>query len=811
MLALGAWAAIGAIVWAVARFGLEQADQAAGVIGSAAGLIGLAMSLWTMRSPVPPEAVGAAGGRDWVTSAAGLSGYQPPRSSTPVRGRDTELSRLDRLAKVREGGDLAVICGTGGLGKTTLAAEFARRAQRAGKAVFWVRWQEDAGLLADDLTRVAQALGLPESAVADAHNGRAVLVDTVWGHLAATRGWVVVVDNVDTPGRVGPGGEPLANYRGWLRPDGGGLLLVTSRDTSAATWGAQAHRIALEPLTEEDAGTVLLGHAPAAGTPEEAQALGARVGGLPLALDAVGHYLAQPTSRHRTFASYRNALEAEFEDLLGAPHPRASDPEIARTFVRHTWELSLIQLENEGYPLSRPLLHLLALLELAPIPRSLITPALLSEATGTPASAAEVDTALAGLHRYALLRAGNSGSDLDGTAIAYVALQPLVRDVMALSSGSTDGTTALAALDNRLLQAAQEAAQDSETGRAMALHLGPHMLPVLNRSADFSASYAIVSGLADAMDASGHFVEERPLREHLLNATHNALGPDDPNTLASRNNLAYTLTSLGRHQEAADLLRSVLTETERILSPNHPYTLTTRSNLASTAIALGHYQEAVDLLQTVLTDSERIVGPNHPITLTIRNNLAAALDHLGNHQAAVDLLRSILIDSERIHGPDHSETLASRSNLATTLGALGQHQEAAFLLLTALIDSEHIHGPNHLNTLTIRSNFATELNNLGQHQQAAELHRATLTVFESIHGADHPDTLTIRSNLATALGALGQHQKAATLLRTALTDSERIVGPNHPMTINIRENLAIAEANAAAQRPPRLRGWPRRR
>lgn len=578
LLALGASGVGGAIVWAVARFGLEQADQAAGVIGSVAGLVGLGVSLVATRSP---EAAGASPGRGWVSSAAGLSGYQPPQSSTPVRGRETELSTLHRLAKGREGGGLAVICGTGGLGKTTLAAEFARRAQRAGKAVFWVRWQEDAGLLADDLTRVAQALGLPESAVADAHSGRAVLVDTVWGHLAVTRGWVVVVDNVDTPGRVGPGAEPLANYRGWLRPDGGGLLLVTSRDTSTATWGMRAHLIALEPLAEADAGAVLLQHAPTAGTPEEARALGVRLGGLPLALDTAGRYLAQPTSRHRTFTSYRNALEAEFEDLLGAEHPGASDPEVARTVVRHTWELSLAHLENEGYPLTRPLLHLLALLELAPIPSSLITPALLTDATGTTVTAAEIDTALAGLHRYGLLSVGDSGSEPGHAGAAHVALHPLVRDVMALTPPGTDDTTALAALDNHLLRAAEEAAQAGRAGAVTALLLSPHLPPVLGRGTEYAVAADAVHALASALEASGHPAEVRQLREHLLNVSERFLAPDHPDTLGSRNNLANALNNLGHHQEAADLHHTTLTTRERTLGPDHPHTLSSRNNLAN--------------------------------------------------------------------------------------------------------------------------------------------------------------------------------------------------------------------------------------
>ncbi|MCF3134190.1 tetratricopeptide repeat protein, partial [Streptomyces olivochromogenes] len=155
---------------------------------------------------------------------------------------------------------------------------------------------------------------------------------------------MIVVDNVDTPTRIGPGNEPVAAYCGWLRPDGAGLLLITSRDTTTTTWGPRAQIINLHPLQEEAAGQVLHDAAPLAVSPEDARALASRLGGLPLALQAAGRYLATPTSRYTTFTTYQGALDAEFDDLVAAAHPQADDPSVARTVVRHTWHVSLDQL-----------------------------------------------------------------------------------------------------------------------------------------------------------------------------------------------------------------------------------------------------------------------------------------------------------------------------------------------------------------------------------------------------------------------------------------------------------------------------------
>jgi hypothetical protein len=184
---------------------------------------------------------------------------------------------------------------------------------------------------------------------------------------------VLVFDNLDHPAAIATG-EPVAEYRGWIRPSGVGLVLVSSRDRDPATWGPAATPIPLGPLDPISGGQMLCADAPHAGTPTQAQTLSTRLGSQPLALRAAGRALSRPTAALRTFTSYQQALADRtirvLPDLPAAPD--AANPDTARSLVGHTWELSLDQLATEGQPTARPLLRLLALLAEAPIPRSLI-------------------------------------------------------------------------------------------------------------------------------------------------------------------------------------------------------------------------------------------------------------------------------------------------------------------------------------------------------------------------------------------------------------------------------------------------------
>ncbi|MFE2530091.1 tetratricopeptide repeat protein [Streptomyces sp. NPDC059382] len=552
--------------------------------------------------------------------AGGTESLSAPHGAGPVRGRADELAALRRLLK-RPDGRLAVLCGVGGVGKTTIASALADIARAEGLRVFWVRWRGQREL-AEQMTRIALACGLAEERLEEARAGRAGLPDLVWEQLERAGRWLVVLDNVDEPGAVGPGGELVASYRGWVRPGGRGLLLVTSRAGDPAVWGGRAELMRVAALAASAGGQVLLDAAPAAGTAVEAQRLSVRLGGLPLALHAAGRYLAAPGSRYRTFSAYQDALDGRLATLLGAEEPGGADPEAARRLVRYTWELSLDQLTASGNTLARPVLRLLSLLAPAPVPVSFLSPELVTAACGLPATTVTVESAVNGLHAYGLL---DTPAPIDGApALGQVILHPLVREISVLSLRAEipdpqDWHHALAA---RMESVVAEAANADSSGWGTVRLLAPHALTTAQLTPDAGTAGRTLDMLSMSISLAGHPEQAAILAEQALSRLQPELGNDHPDTLSSRNNLATALQGLSRHQEAADLHQQTLTDRERTLEPDHPQTLGSRNNLAVTLQDLGRHQEAADLHQRNLTDYERTLGPDHPHTLISRRNLA---------------------------------------------------------------------------------------------------------------------------------------------------------------------------------------------
>ena len=270
------------------------------------------------------------------------------------------------------------------------------------------------------------------------------------------------------------------------------------------------------------------------------------------------------------------------------------------------------------------------------------------------------------------------------------------------------------------------------------------------------------------------------------------LGPDHPETLRARHNLANAYQAAGRLHDAITLHKQNLKDSTHILGPHHPRTLTSRNNLANVHQAAGRLHDAITLHKQNLKDSTHILGPHHPRTLTSRNNLASAYQAAGRLHDAITLYKQNLKDSTHILGPHHPRTLTSRNNLASAYQAAGRLHDAITLYKQNLKDSTHILGPHHPRTLTSRNNLASAYQAAGRLHDAITLYKQNLKDSTHILGPHHPSILISCNNLADAYRDTGRLDEAITLHERKFEDCIRILGSDHPHTLTSRNNLASA-------------------
>ena len=229
------------------------------------------------------------------------------------------------------------------------------------------------------------------------------------------------------------------------------------------------------------------------------------------------------------------------------------------------------------------------------------------------------------------------------------------------------------------------------------------------------------AAITRAYSSAGRLSEAIRVHEQLVADSIVILGEDHPNTLTSRNNLAYVYQQAGRLTEAIALFEQVLTARIRILGEDHPNTLTSRNNLAGAYHSVGRLTEAITLYEQILTDSIRILGEDHPNTLTIRNNLAATYRSAGNLTEAIALYEQVLTARTRVLGKNHPDTLATLNALARIYKAEGPLSEAIALYEQVLTARTRILGKNHPDTLATLNALARAYKDAGFQNKATAL------------------------------------------------------------------------------------------
>ena len=698
------------------------------------------------------------------------AGFQP--RADLLAGLDAPASGRGRVSVVH------AVTGMRGVGKTQLAAAYARaRIDEEWRLVAWVNAENRAAVLGG-LAAVAAALGLDDGMGDAAAAGRAVRRRLEAGGDRC----LLVFDNAADPADLLP----------FLPAAGAARVLVTSNERAVADLGAG---VPVDVFTWEEALAFLAGRtgsADAAG----ARLLATELGRLPLALAQAGAVIAAQRLDYPTYLAR----------LRGKPVEELLLPVSAGRYPHGLAAAVLLSLEavraGDGTGVCGAVMDVVSVLSAAGVPRVLLHAAGQAGALGGPGQpggvAAEVvDEAVGRLAGSSLLTFSVDGA----TVTAHRLVMRVIRERLA-RRGRLAATCQAAAT---ALQARVEVLRQAWQDRPARRDLVEQVLAVHEHAAAFSGEDGSELALAVLrlrgwavwflLDLGDSALRAIQVGEPLLADRERVLGPDHPDTLASRNNLATAYRVAGRATEAIPLHERTLADRERVLGPDHPDTLASRDNLAVAYLAAGRAAEAIGLFERTLADRERVLGPDHPNTPTSRNNLGEAYRVAGRAAEAIPLHERTLADRERVLGPDHPNTLQSRNNLALAYRAAGRSAEAIPLYERTLADYERVLGRDHPDTLTSGNNLATAYQAAGRAAEAIPLHERTLADRERVLGPDHPDTLQSRNNLAVAYLAAGWAAEAIGLFERTLADRERVLGPDHPNTLASRDNLAAARAS----------------
>ncbi|WP_442944473.1 tetratricopeptide repeat protein, partial [Nostoc sp.] len=186
----------------------------------------------------------------------------------------------------------------------------------------------------------------------------------------------------------------------------------------------------------------------------------------------------------------------------------------------------------------------------------------------------------------------------------------------------------------------------------------------------------IFVGIGKFYDGQGLYKLAKPWYEDGVNVCKALFAGDHPDVATSLNNLAALYDSQGRYSDAEPLYSDALAMTKRLFAGDHPNVATSLNNLAFLYKSQGRYSDAEPLYSDALAMTKRLFAGDHPDVATSLNNLAALYKSQGRYSDAEPLYSDALAMIKRLFAGDHPDVATSLNNLAALYKSQGRYSDA---------------------------------------------------------------------------------------------------------------------------------------
>lgn len=737
----------------------------------------------------------------------------PYRPNQFFTGRRDELAGLYRYFFAAEQPfqetRIQALSGLGGIGKTQLAAEYARRYKQRYQSVLWLRVSSHD--LSTELISLVDQLALPDAENMDEQQR----IRAIKRWLQYQDRWLLILDNLEDFGLI----ERL------VPPQGGHVLLTVLSQIPRS----DVQVVHLLPMQDDQGPLFLLRRTTVIGlqaTLDEAseddialaRSITEKLDGLPLALDQAGAYIVETS---HDLARYLALYEREKATLLGrrgrsgGTHPDSVIITLALTFEKVAQQC----------PDAQDLLYLFAFLHPDSIPVEMIelgAEILDGSLQKLATDVVKQDKAITTLLDYSLVHYGSSRvmlsihrivqSILRDQLTEEQQLQWAIQAVRLLNSIFPTAEFSNWPICEKYLSHAKRCADhiidfhitqdeaadllwllacycdqrafydDAERYLIHALRL--YERRVGTNLADIAK---VLNILALVYDKQGRYQEGEALHQRVLEIRKREQGVDHADIATALNNLALCFSKQGKYQEAEKLYQRVLTIEEDADPLDRA---TTFNNLAVLYYRQGKYQQAEIFYQRTLSIEESTLDADDPGLATSLNNLAVLYEEQGNYREARTFYKRSLSIRERSLGREHPETAQSLNNLAGIYMIQRKYREAKEYYQRALEIYEKVFSSNHPEIGKVYTKLAALAYRQRNVQEAEKFYHRALSIYEHTLGFEHPETAVALNGLGEAYLMQGRDESATSYIEQALAIRMKVLGPEHLDTVESQSLLA---------------------
>ncbi|KAK6497455.1 hypothetical protein TWF481_011863 [Arthrobotrys musiformis] len=740
-----------------------------------------------------------------------------PRNNA-FTGREGELGAIDKCFTASASGDIdaPVVCaliGTGGMGKTQVALEYAYQHSDYLTSVFWISattedavrtsfvdvmqqiveeqakitWPESA----PDYEALSARLGIPD--LIDSHgivsSNPRVANDIQsalfrWLQLPDNRKWLLIFDNADD--------LEAFSVQDYFPKHGGGMILVTSRRPEFSL--CCAGHVDLDGLDGESAVKLLLRLARSPDTAEDkdgATAVVEKLGFMPLAISHAGSFMYEANVSARDYLRY---YEGAFMTV------QSKKPKLGWNYRNDTaataWELSFSEIQKQNEEAAS------LLLTCSYLSPNDISERMWEEEGGDLESLLRHKDRISLLASYSLIKKSHAGA-FSVHPVVHTWARERLDDTARLQTMSTTIKLIGKALGRQELSRSSNQWNGREERRmaAHAEHIGKFLKPKFTEFLEQSGEDAskkedtldIIHKIAVIFSSQGKYDEATEWHEKVLAGREKILGEDHPKTLTTINNIAGGLSYQGKYNEAMQWYERAFAGREKVLGSDNLDTVTTINDMAWVVGTLGKYDEALQWYERALA-GEKALGKDHPAILVAVNDMALVFSKKGEYDEAMQRHERALVGREKVLGKNHPDTLTTVNNMGGVFSNQGKYDQAINCYQRALDGRKKALGDDHPATLASISDMAEVFGHQGRYDEAMLWYERALAGQEKALGKDHPRTIATVNNIAGVLNKQGRYKEAIEWYQRALAGREKALGKDHPDTLATANEIALTVA-----------------
>jgi tetratricopeptide (TPR) repeat protein len=704
------------------------------------------------------------------------------RANDHFVGRDHDLTRIheelhSNPRAVLSQGRVRAITAMGGVGKTTIARQYAEKFWKCYMQMFWV----DARNGVDIEFAAIHDLLFPDRA--DIGMKPEDKAKRALHELCSPMARLLVIDNA----------EDELSIADFIPATGGCHTLITSRFFG---WSESVTTLQLDLLDKPAAVEFLqlrTGCTASGSELESCELLADKLGCLPLALEQAAVYIKK---MRIGFAQYLHVYETATGDLLAI---RA----LGSTAYPDPVIKSLQPSVTRVGPAARAILRLASMVAVTPVswhlfaarPDIVIDQARhLSVQSDVPAPAnAEfwILREIENLVDYSLV-------SFDGT---YIRLHPLVTAIQLQTQSMGDRESAwiaAAALLTTNPPPVTWKIDRREHWTAETEKRWNRLVPQVTRMLEIAE--AIPADLptpelallaANAFASQNNYDRATSVCRALCDRLATIGQEPGPLLIEAKDCLSCLLKQSDRYSEAIGEFRALHAMIVQLAGEDDQYALWAQHNVACLLELLGEEDEAESLMLDVLRRRRARLGEEHYDTTVSIHDVGWLMDNRNDRQAEAEVYLRMAVERwSNTLGSASPDTRAAISNLARSVQRKGDFEEAAKIQRRLLDATRDVLSEDHIDYFGVLHNLSLFEYNIGHLDESCRLIRIVVDGYRRYLPPNHRDMLTAIQDLGTILGRLRQYSEAKHLLQEALAGYEKTQPLDSKYVVRTVRNMA---------------------